>query len=72
MEKAAREIIKELLAQPSSTSNNLHKIKAKVAANLKLDHTPSNAEIIRYLLPKEKDKLLKILRRKSTRTCRPR
>jgi len=68
MEKAAREIIKELLTQNSSSNLNLHKIKSMVSAKLKLDHTPSNAEIIRYLKPNEKNKILKILRRKTTRT----
>jgi elongator complex protein 3 len=68
LEKAAREIINELVVHSSPTSDILHKIKTNVAAKLKLDHTPSNAEIIRYLKPKEKSKLLKILRRKTIRS----
>jgi elongator complex protein 3 len=68
LEKAAREIINELLIQSSPTSETLHKIKTNVASKLKLDHTPSNAEIIRYLKPKEKSRLLKILKRKAIRS----
>ena len=68
MKKAAREIINELLTKTSTSNHTLHKIKSLVAAKQKLDHTPSNAEIIRYLKPNERKKLLKILRRKKTRT----
>ena len=42
--------------------------KVDVARKLKLDKTPSNAEIIRFLKPDEREKLLKILKRKKTRT----
>ena len=68
LEKAAREIINELMSQSKLTNYNLHKAKTDVAAKFKLDHTPSNAEIIKYLKTKEKIKLLKILRRKTIRT----
>ncbi|MCJ7714495.1 tRNA uridine(34) 5-carboxymethylaminomethyl modification radical SAM/GNAT enzyme Elp3 [Candidatus Bathyarchaeota archaeon] len=68
IEKAAREIINELMMQSLHTSRKLHQTKTRVAAKLKLDRTLSNAEIIKYLKPHEKIKLLKILRRKTIRT----
>jgi len=56
------------MLQSSLNSRKLHQIKIRVASQLKLDRTLSNAEIIRYLEPNEKIKLLKILRRKTIRT----
>lgn len=68
LEKASREIINCLLSYSSPTNDTLHRIKVDIAAKLKLDRTPSNAEIIKFLKPDEREKLLKILRRKKTRT----
>ncbi len=65
---AAREIIEALLLLPSPTRDDLNRIKNQIAAKHKLERTTSNAEIITALKPKEKRKLLPILRRKATRT----
>ncbi|MCW4044828.1 MAG: tRNA uridine(34) 5-carboxymethylaminomethyl modification radical SAM/GNAT enzyme Elp3 [Candidatus Bathyarchaeota archaeon] len=65
---ATREIINALMLLPSPTQNDLNRLKNQTAAKHKLQHTPSNAEIIIALTPKEKNKLLPILRRKTTRT----
>jgi elongator complex protein 3 len=46
----------------------VHRVKTQVAAKHQLIHIPSNAEIINALTPKEKRKLLQVLRRKTTRT----
>jgi elongator complex protein 3 len=53
---------------PSPTRDDLNRIKNQVAAKHKLERTTSNAEIISALKPKEKRKLMPILRRKATRT----
>lgn len=68
IDKAARAIINELMFQSSLNSRKLHQVKTRVASKFKLNRTLSNAEIIRYLEPNEKIKLLKILRRKTIRT----
>jgi len=67
-DSAAREIISALLLLPSPTHDDVNRIKNQVAATHKLERTTSNAEIISALKPKEKLKLLPILRRKATRT----
>jgi elongator complex protein 3 (tRNA carboxymethyluridine synthase) len=67
MANAVQEIIDALVLIPSPTHNDANLIKAKVAAKHRLERMPSNAEIIAALQPKEKRKLLKILRRKITR-----
>jgi elongator complex protein 3 len=53
---------------PSPTRDDVNRIKNQIAAKHKLQRTTSNAEIISALTPKEKTKLLPILRRKATRT----
>ena len=53
---------------PSPTRDDVNRIKNQVAAACKLEHVPSNAEIISALKPKEKRRLMPILRRKTTRT----
>ena len=68
MENAVREIIDSLLLIPSPTQNDANRIKATVAAKHHLERIPSNSEILSILNPKEKRKLVKILRRKATRT----
>jgi len=65
---APREIIDALLLLPSPTRDDLNRIKNQIAAKHKLERTTSNAEIISALKPKEKRKLMPILRRKATRT----
>ena len=66
--KAAREAIEALMQLPYPTHNDVNSIKTQIAAKHQLNHILSNAEIINALTPKEKTKLLAILRRKNTRT----
>ena len=65
---APREIINALMLLPSPTRNDVNRIKNQIAAKHKLERTTSNAEIISALKPKEKRKLMPLLRRKATRT----
>ena len=53
---------------PSPTHDDINRLKTQIAAKHHLERIPSNAEIINALKPKEKTKLLTILRRKTTRT----
>ncbi|MBE0512865.1 tRNA uridine(34) 5-carboxymethylaminomethyl modification radical SAM/GNAT enzyme Elp3, partial [Candidatus Bathyarchaeota archaeon] len=67
-EEAYREIIQRLMEIPNPTKDDVSLIKVKVAGKHDLGKVPSNSELIRYLKPDEKDKLLPILRRKIVRT----
>ncbi len=67
-EEAYREIIQRLMEIPNPTKDDVNLIKVKVAGKHDLGKVPSNSELIRYLKPDEKDKLLPILRRKIVRT----
>jgi len=67
-EEAYREIIQRLMEIPNPTKDDINLIKVKVAGKHDLGKVPSNSELIRYLKPDEKDKLLPILRRKIVRT----
>jgi elongator complex protein 3 len=53
---------------PHPTHDDANRIKTQIAAKHQLERIPSNAEIINALKPKEKRKLLQVLRRKNTRT----
>ncbi len=66
--QANREIIEILLEIPQPTTRDVSQAKVKIAGRYSLKRIPSNSELIRCLKPKEKDKLLPILRRKITRT----
>ena len=66
--KAYREIIQYLLEIPNPTKQDLDHIKMKISKRHELNKVPSNAEIIVHLKPKERTKLLRILRRKTVRT----
>ena len=68
VDNAAREIINALMLLPSPTHNEVNRVKTRVAAKHQLERVPSNVEIIHALKPKEKQKLLPVLRRKATRT----
>ena len=68
MDNAVREIINALMLLPSPTRDEVNRIKTQMAAKHQLECVPSNAEIIHALKPKEKLKLLPVLRRKATRT----
>jgi elongator complex protein 3 len=63
-----REIINALMLLPSPTQDDVNRVKLEVAAEHHLQEIPSNADIISALTPKEKQTLLPILRRKTTRT----
>ncbi len=65
---AAREVINRLLLMPNPSHDDVHRLKLAIAAERHLQQIPSNAEIISALTPKERQKLLSILRRKNTRT----
>jgi elongator complex protein 3 len=65
--ESAREIIATLMLLESPTHDDVHRVKLEVAAKYHLQEFPSNADLIAALMPKEKLKLSKILRRKNTR-----
>ena len=67
-DNAARDIIEALLLLPHPTHNDLNAIKTQIAAKHQLARIPSNAEIIAAMKPQEKQRLLPLLRRKTTRT----
>ena len=67
-DNASQEIINALILLPSPTHDDVNRIKTQVAAKHQLERIPSNAEIIKALKPKEKLRLLQVLRRKITRT----
>ena len=53
---------------PSPTQDDVNRVKTQVAAKHQLKRVPSNAEVIYALKPKERPRLLAVLRRKTTRT----
>jgi elongator complex protein 3 len=67
-DNTAREIINALMLLPHPTHDDVNRVKTQVAAKHQLERIPSNADIINALKPKEKLRLLQILRRKTTRT----
>lgn len=67
-DKAIKEIIEALMLLRSPTRGDIHHVKTQVAAKYQLNRLPSNAEIIGTMSPKEKQSLLQLLRRKTTRT----
>lgn len=68
MKTATREIIEVLMGLCSPTHDDLNRAKTQAAAKYQLNRIPSNAEIIASMSPKEKLRLLSLLRRKGTRT----
>jgi len=66
--EAYREIIQCLMKIPNPTKEDVNLVKVKVAGRRYLGKVPSNSELIRYLKPEEKEKLLPLLRRKIVRT----
>ncbi len=64
---ALREIITTLLSASSPTSDDVNRLKIKVAAKYRLEAVPSNADLIKALSASEAKKLLPIIRRKNTR-----
>ena len=67
-DNTTREIIDALMLLPHPTHDDVNRVKTQVAAKHQLERIPSNAEIINALKPKEKRRLLQVLRRKTTRT----
>jgi len=67
-EEAYREIIQRLMEIPDPTKDDVSLFKVKVAGKHYLEKVPSNSDLIRFLKPDEKDKLLPVLRRKTVRT----
>jgi len=65
---AYREIIKCLMQISKPTMQQLNQIKIQTAEKYKLCQIPSNPQLIQVLKPKERTKLLPILKRKLTRT----
>jgi len=65
---ACREIIEHLSKISTPTKEDINLIKLQVASKYKLKKVPRNSELISYLKPDEKTKLLPILRRKTVRT----
>ncbi|MEM1581143.1 MAG: tRNA uridine(34) 5-carboxymethylaminomethyl modification radical SAM/GNAT enzyme Elp3 [Candidatus Bathyarchaeia archaeon] len=63
-----REIINYLMSIPSPSPKDVQAAKTLIADKYGLSTIPSNSEIIKYLKPEEKAKLLKVLRRKVVRT----
>ncbi len=63
-----QEIIDDLMLLDKPTQAELHQLKARTASKHHLNRVPSNPEIIAQLNPKQKRKLLPLLRRKPTRT----
>jgi len=64
--KACLEIIEELLCIPSPTKRDVNRQKVKVCRKYKVKY-PSNSELIKYLKPNERSKLLHILKLKPVR-----
>jgi len=67
-EEALREIIQTLLLNPKASHEDIHRTKVQIAQKYRLNRIPSNPEIINKLTPEYKQRLLPLLRRKSTRT----
>ena len=65
---AINEIIVALMLLSKPTQQDVNQLKTRTAAKHHLNHVPSNPEIITALNPKQRRKLLPILRRKATRT----
>ncbi|MEM1606615.1 MAG: tRNA uridine(34) 5-carboxymethylaminomethyl modification radical SAM/GNAT enzyme Elp3 [Candidatus Bathyarchaeia archaeon] len=63
-----REIIEYLMNIPKPTPKDVQVAKIRVAEKYRLSALPPNSELIKYLKPEEKPKLLKVLRRKIIRT----
>jgi elongator complex protein 3 len=64
--KACLEIIEGLLGIPSPTKRDVNRQKVKVCRKYKVKY-PSNSELIKYLKPNERSKLLHILKLKPVR-----
>src|SRR4030067_1523825 len=68
LDKRVQEIINELMLLRKTTQQDVHELKTRSAAKYHLHYVPSNAEIIAALNPKQKRRLLSVLRRKTVRS----
>jgi len=67
-EATCREIIERLKRVTNPARGDVDLIKIRVAGEQALKRMPSNSELVRYLRPNEREKLLPLLRRKVVRT----
>jgi len=67
-EEALREIIESLLRVSKPAGDDANRLKMRIAEKYQLGKVPSNSEIISMLKPKERARLVPLLRRKATRT----
>ncbi|MEM2639188.1 MAG: tRNA uridine(34) 5-carboxymethylaminomethyl modification radical SAM/GNAT enzyme Elp3, partial [Candidatus Bathyarchaeia archaeon] len=56
------------MSVPKPTPKDVQAAKIKVAEKYGLSALPPNSELIKFLRPEERPRLLKVLRRKSVRT----
>src|SRR4030065_841779 len=68
LDKAVQEIINELMLRRKTTQQDVHQLKTRSAAKCHRGCVHSNADIIAALNPKQKRRLLSVLRRKTVRT----
>lgn len=66
--EACREIIESLMQIPKPTKEDVNMLKMKVAGEKGLACVIPNSQLIRCLRPRERQKLLPVLKRKPTRT----
>jgi len=66
-ENVYRKVVEELQSQPYLTKKDLDKVKAKVCKEFHVS-LPKNSEILKFLRPEEKERLLQVLRLKPVRT----
>ncbi len=67
--EAAREAIDILLGLQNPSKDDVNRVKTKIAQKYGLTQVPKNSEIIEFLEPDERNKILKVLRRKPVRTA---
>lgn len=67
-EEVCREIIQNLMDVPDLAKRDVNLAKLRVASQHRLKRIPANSELICFLKPEEKSKLLPVLRRKKTRS----
>ena len=68
LECACREIIKELIEQPTYPKEKITQLKNRILKKYTLSHTMKNSVIMEYATEYELEIILPILRRRSTRT----
>jgi elongator complex protein 3 len=66
---AAREAIDSLLRLQNPSRDDVNRVKTRIAQKYGLTQVPKNSEIIEFLEPNERKKILNVLRRKPVRTA---